>query len=184
MSDAAQRRKLNADEFIQWAMDQPKRYELVAGEAVAMAPERVAHAEAKFMVARRLAEAVEAAGLRCQVFTDGMAVQIDEFTVYEPDALVRCGERLPGDAVKVLDPLIVVEVVSPSSRGRDAGAKFADYFRLPTLRHYLILSTETRTVVHHERDDAGVITSRVVSDGAITLDPPGMSVSLSPRPDS
>jgi hypothetical protein len=52
------------------------------------------------------------------------------------------------------------------------------------LRHYLILSTDNRTVVHHERDDAGVITSRVVSDGAITLDPPGMSISLSPRQDS
>ena len=180
MSQAVHR-KLNAGEFIDWAMAQPSRYELIAGEPVAMAPERVAHAEAKFMIARRLAEAVEAAALPCQVFTDGMAVQIDEFTVYEPDALVRCGERLPGDAVKVLDPLIVVEVVSPSSRGRDAGAKFADYFRLPSLRHYLILSTENRTVVHHARDDAGVITSRVVSDGTITLDPPGISVSLSRR---
>ena len=180
MSQAVHR-KLKADEFIDWAMTQPNRYELIAGEPAAMAPERVAHAEAKFMIARRLAEAVEAAELPCQVFTDGMAVQIDEFTVYEPDALVRCGERLPGDAVKVLDPLIVVEVVSPSSRGRDAGAKFADYFRLASLRHYLILSTENRTAVHHARDDAGVITSRVVSDGTITLDPPGISVSLSRR---
>jgi Uma2 family endonuclease len=135
MSEPARRRNLRVDEFIGWAMAQPKRYELVAGEPVAMAPERVAHAEAKFMVARRLAEAVEAARLPCQTFIDGMVVQIDESTAYEPDALVRCGERLPGDAVKVLDPLIVVEVVSPSSRGRDAGAKFADYFRLPSLRH-------------------------------------------------
>jgi Uma2 family endonuclease len=143
-----------------------------------MAPERVAHAEVKFMVARRLAEAVEAAGLPCQTFTDGMAVEIDEFTAYEPDALVRCGERLPGDAVKVLDPVIVVEVVSPSSRGRDAGAKFADYFRLPSLRHYLIMNTENGTVVHHARNDAGVITSRVVSDGAIRMDPPGIAINL------
>jgi Uma2 family endonuclease len=178
MSEAANRRKLRVDEFIDWAMTQPKRYELVAGEPVAMAPERVAHAEAKFMVARRLAEAVEAAGLPCQTFTDGMAVQIDEFTAYEPDALLRCGERLPGDAAKVLDPVIVVEVVSPSSRGRDAGAKFADYFRLPSLRHYLIMNTENRTVVHHARDLAGVITSRVIGEGAIRLDPPGISINL------
>ena len=62
-----------------------------------------------------------------------MAVQIDSVTSYEPDALVRCGERLPPDAVKVVDPLIVVEVGSPSSLGRDTGVKFTDYFRLPSL---------------------------------------------------
>ncbi|MBV8068367.1 MAG: Uma2 family endonuclease [Acidobacteriaceae bacterium] len=84
-------------------------------------------------MARRLAEAIEAAGLPCQTFVDGMAVQIDSVTSYEPDALVRCGERLPPDAVKVVDPLIVVEVGSPSSLGRDTGVKFTDYFRLPSL---------------------------------------------------
>ncbi|MBV8591800.1 MAG: Uma2 family endonuclease [Acetobacteraceae bacterium] len=84
---------MTADEFIEWAMNQPKRYELVDGEPVAMAPERVAHAKVKLKVARRLLEAVEAAGLGCDVFGEGMAVEIDAMTTYEPDALVRCVSR-------------------------------------------------------------------------------------------
>ncbi|MBV8397494.1 MAG: Uma2 family endonuclease, partial [Acetobacteraceae bacterium] len=136
-----------------------------------------AHARLKFRIARRLAEAIEAAGLNCEVFTDGMAVQIDAATVYEPDALVRCGPDLDDAAVKVLDPVIVVEVLSPSSRARDAGAKLADYFRLPSLRHYLILKTENQTAIHHFRKEEGRIETRIVSPGALRLDPPGIELS-------
>jgi Uma2 family endonuclease len=170
---------LSSEEFIAWAMTRPEgeRYELVAGEIVAMAPERAAHARLKFRIARRLAEAIEAAGLNCEVFTDGMAVQIDAATVYEPDALVRCGPDLNDAAVKVLDPVIVVEVLSPSSRARDAGAKLADYFRLPSLRHYLILKTENQTAIHHFRDEQGRIETRIVSRGPLALDPPGIELS-------
>jgi Uma2 family endonuclease len=57
--------RMTADEFIAWAMEQPEgeRYELVAGQVVAIAPERVGHGRTKFRVARRLAEAIEAANL-------------------------------------------------------------------------------------------------------------------------
>lgn len=129
MSDPAPAR-MTSDEFIAWATEQPegKRYELVGGEVVAMAPERVAHALTKFRVARRLAEAAERAGLPCDVFTDGMAVQVGASTTHEPDAMVRCDAFLPGDAVKVLDPLVVVEVLSPSTRALDTGIKLDGIF--------------------------------------------------------
>ena len=80
MSEPVRLPRMSSDEFIAWAMEQPegKRYELVGGEVVGMAPERAAHTRVKFRVARRLAEAVEAAGLPCEVFTDGMTVQVDE----------------------------------------------------------------------------------------------------------
>ena len=109
--------RMTSDEFIAWTMSRPDegRYELVAGEVVAMPPERSSHALIKFQVARRLAEAVEAAGLQCTVYPDGMAVEVDAETTYEPDALVRCGAPLADDAVKITDPVIVVEVLSPST---------------------------------------------------------------------
>ena len=90
--------------------------------------------------------------------------------------MVRCGAALPGDATKVTDPLIVVEVLSPSTRARDAGAKLEDYFRMPSVRHYLILKSENRTVIHHERDGSGAVTTRIVRDGAVVLDPPGIEL--------
>lgn len=122
-------------------------------------------------VFRRLAEVLAAAGASCTVHTDGMAVEIDDATIYEPDAMMRCGAPLPDNAVKVTDPVIVVEVLSPSPRTRDAGAKLDDYFCLPTVRHYLITKTENQTIIHHERDAAARITTRIVRTGPIRLDP-------------
>lgn len=172
------RARMTSDEFIAWAMERPhgERYELVAGEIVAMAPERSAHALAKGQIFRRLAEAIEAAGLDCVAYPDGMAVAIDETTTYEPDALVRCGPPLPDDAVKLTDPVIVVEVLSPSTRARDAGAKLEDYFRLPSLRHYLIVKTENRSIIHHARAADGTITTRIIRGTPIALDPPGITL--------
>jgi Uma2 family endonuclease len=168
--------RMTADEFIAWAMEQPEteHYELVAGEVVAMAPERAVHARAKLQIAMRLADAIQRQALQCEVYGDGMAVQIDETTIYAPDALLRCGPRLPDEAVKVLDPVIVVEVVSPSSRSRDTNRKLSDYFRLPSLRHYLVVAADIRTVIHHHRRETGEILTRIVREGPIELDPPGI----------
>jgi Uma2 family endonuclease len=175
MSDTAPVR-MTSDEFIAWAMKQPedRHYELAAGEVVAMAAERSAHALTKSRIWRRLAEAIEAAGLPCDVYPDGMAVEIDAYTVYEPDALVRCGPPLPADAVKLTDPMIVLEVLSPSTRARDSGAKLADYFRLPSVRHYLIARTEDHVVIHHARNEDGTILTRIIRAGPVSLDPPGI----------
>jgi Uma2 family endonuclease len=170
--------RMTGDEFIAWAMEQPEgqHYELVAGEVIAMAPERVAHGRSKFRIARKLADAIERARLPCEVFSDGMVVRIDATTIYEPDAMVRCGQPLDDDTVVVTDPLILVEVVSPSSGKRDSGSKLEDYFRLPSLRHYLIVKTQNRAIIHHQRDEAGVITTRIIRDGTLSLKPPGIEL--------
>jgi Uma2 family endonuclease len=179
--------RMTADEFLAWALDQPSgRYELAGGEVIAMAPERAGHALVKHAAARALEDAVAAAGLPCpnswQVFPDGMAVRIDEATVYEPDASVRCGPRLGENDIELPDPLVVVEVLSPSSRAQDSGAKLEAYFRLPTVRHYLVVNTATRTVIHHARDADGAIATRIHGSddagGELRLDPPGLRLRL------
>jgi len=170
--------RMTADQFLTWAMQQPegKRYELVGGEVAGMAPERAGHARAKHRVCEALIRAIGAAGARCEAFPDGMSVRVDADTVYEPDALVRCGAPLDDDSIEVVDPLIVVEVVSPSSGRRDSGSKLEGYFRLPSVRHYLIVTPLSRAVIHHRRDEAGGITTRIIRDGSIRLDPPGIEL--------
>jgi Uma2 family endonuclease len=100
------------------------------------------------------------------------------WTVYEPDALVRCGPPLPGDAIEVVDPTIVVEAVSPSSGGVDRGVKLASYFLLPSVRPYLFVDTDKRVVIHHRRGDEGRIEVEVLHDGSLTLDPPGLAIDI------
>jgi Uma2 family endonuclease len=177
--DARQRpKRMTADEFLAWAVDLPKgeRYELDCGELVSMSPERVRHTAVKGMIFRRLAEALEHAGADCRTYTDGLSVRIDERTVYEPDVTVQCGPPPADDDVVIDNPLIVVEVSSPSSRSLDTGRKLDGYFRLSSLRHYLIVKTEDSAIIHHRRDEAGAIATRLVRDGRIELDPPGITI--------
>jgi Uma2 family endonuclease len=170
--------RMTADEFIPWAMNQPKRYELVEGEVVAMSPERVGHAETKGNVYVAMREAIRVAGVPCRAYPDGVSVRIGAKTVYEPDAMVRCGEPVDAEMVEINDPVIVVEVASPSSQAVDVGTKLDDYFRLPSLRHYLVVKTRNRTVIHHARGDDGRIETRIVSAGPLAMDPPRIAVEV------
>ena len=177
MSDPAHA-PMAAHAFLAWSEAQPKgaRHELVAGQVVRLAAERAAHARAKLRIAEQMSAAVCAQHLACEVFGDGMAVLVDEATVYEPDAQLRRGPPLPDAATHVSNPLVVVEVVSPSSAGIDTGTKLADDFRLPSLRHYLIVRATDRVAVQHSRAADGTILTRIVRDEPILLEPPGITL--------
>ena len=170
---------LSREEYRRWAEAQPRgRYERVEGEVVAMAPERAAHAQVKAAVWLALRQAIATAGVPCHVLPDGMTVEIGDGTDYEPDALVYCGERLVADAVAVPNPVVVVEVLSPSTRSTDTGIKLVDYFRVPAIQHYLIVRTDRPAVVHFRRGEAGCVETRLLSEGRIALDPPGIAVEV------
>ena len=179
MVEPARKSKLTVAEFLDWYKRQPGRYELVGGEIVAMAPGRVRHNTTKGQVYRALGDAVRRAGLACTVLTDGIGVMIDDDHWREPDAAVQCGSVPDPDAIMLDQPLIVVEVISPSSELQDTTKKLAEYFSVPSIMHYLIVDAEDRYVVHHQRrGGADDVLTRIVRTGEIVLDPPGMTVAL------
>lgn len=168
-----------ADAFLAWAEEQPDgRSELIGGRIVAMAPERVAHVRAKVRARAALDSAIAAAGLSCEAVGDGLGVRIDDASVYIPDALVRCGPELPGDTSVIDDLVIVVEVLSPSTRAVDINAKLGGYLRLPSLCHCLVVDADERMVVHHSRTESGDIRTALLREGPIELDPPGIAVAV------
>ena len=169
---------MTADEFLPWAEGKDGRWELHDGVPMMMAPERLAHIRAKKQVVFALDDAVRRAGLPCEAFADGVAVKIDARTTFEPDASVVCGPRKDDDAIVVTDPIIVVEVLSPSTAAIDHGRKLSGYFSLPSVEHYLILDPERRVVIHHKRGQGEAIETRVLSDGVAKLDPPGFEVAV------
>ena len=75
-------------------------------------------------------------------------------------------------------PIVVVEVLSPSTAAIDHGRKLSGYFSLPSVQHYLILDPERRVVIHHKRGSGDAIETRVLTDGAARLDPPGFEVAV------
>jgi Uma2 family endonuclease len=94
----------------------------------------------------------------------------------EGDAVVNCGPPIPDDAIAAPNPVIVVEALSPGTRGVDTGAKLDGYFRVPSIIHYLIVLRAKRGVIHHRRAPDGDIDTRIVSSGRIALDPPGITL--------
>ena len=169
---------MTVDEFLSWAAHRPGRYELDAGEVVAMAPERTRHLVAKGDAYVALRRAIERTGLACFALPDGATVRIDRHTSFEPDALVYCGPRLPDDTIEIPEPVLVVEILSPSTAHRDVSAKLAGYLRLPSIRHYLIVDPDRRLVLHHARGEGNLIATRIVSEGALVLHPPGIELAV------
>src|SRR5271166_730631 len=176
MADAAEM-DMDVGAFLAWAEGRDGRWELRDGRPVMMAPERALHALTKFAAQQALQVAIQRAELPCQVFPDGMTVRISARTAFEPDALVVCPSPPDLNTMEIPNPVIVVEVLSPSTAADDHGIKLDGYFSLPSVEHYLILDPDRRVMIHHKRGQ-GAIETRVLRDGLVRLDPPGFEAKV------
>ncbi len=170
----ALRRAMTVSEYLAWSERQSERQrtELINGQIVPKATERVAHNRIKIAVLLALRRAVDAARLPCEVLTDGIAVRIDEHTAYEPDALVHCGDTLPGETMIAHNPIIIVEVLSPTTRHTDTSGKLIGYFKLSSVAHYLVIDPDARILTHYTRGRAPIL----LTGGRLRLDPPGLDL--------
>lgn len=179
---ARDQKRLTVDEFLVWAEAQDKgKFELFCGEIIAMAPERAEHARSKAQIWRALAAGIESGGLACEAYVDGLAVVIDHDTTYEPDALVNCGAPVDSKSLTAPNPVVIVEVMSPSSTGIDKHTKLADYFRVASVMHYVLVDLGRRNVVHVRRTTPGErrdMAVSVLTEGDIVLDPPGLTLAV------
>jgi Uma2 family endonuclease len=122
-----------------------------------------------------LRRAVEAAGLSCEALGGGPGVRIDDHTVYEPDALIFCGAAPPRTSMLLIpNPVVLVEVLSPTTSRHDSSAKLIGHFKLPSVAHYLITDPDARSVTHHSRTG----TPNVLNGGTLRLDPPGLDLTF------
>ena len=116
---------------------------------------RQAHEKVVSTMGRHLLQAVDAS--RCHVFFGGMRVQRSEsqagFYKPKPDLLLRCGP-LQGENF-VTDPLVIVEVLSPSTMDNDQGEKLRFYKSLPTLAHLVLAHQDQMRAEHYRREGTG-----------------------------
>lgn len=166
--------RLTVDEFVAWSQAQESgRYELEDGRIIETAPERVGHIKVKLLVAMALTEAATNAATPAFVLT-GATVRIGPKTAYEPDALVYVGPELSDHTIEITNPVIVVEVLSPSSGPRDTVRKLKNYFTVESIVHYLIVDPTERLVLHHRRSSGPSVITQVISEGKLSLDSPGL----------
>jgi Uma2 family endonuclease len=169
---------MTVDEFLAWAEGQDGRWEIHNGVPYQMAAERTRHGLVKFAAQTALVRGIRSAGLDCRMQPDGAVVRVSNSTASEPDALVYCGPKLPGDAIEVPNPVIVAEVSSPSTARIDASWKLAGYFQVASVQHYLMIEPDGGPVIHHRRQGDGTILTRIITAGEIVLDPPGITVTF------
>lgn len=174
--NVALRRAMTVDEYLAWSDRQSERQrtELINGQIVPMPAERLLHTRVKKHTVSALDRAIEAAGLPCEALPEGPTVRIDRHTAYEPDALVYCGDSVGPASLVVPNPVIIVEVLSPTTAHSDTSAKLIGYFKLPSVAHYLIIDPDARTVTHYSRNSPPTL----LSGGPLRLDPPGLDLAV------
>jgi Uma2 family endonuclease len=171
--------QMTVDQYLPWAMAQGGRWELIDGRPVKMASETLFHIRVKAYVWIALMDAIDDSGLELHALTDGATVRIDARNANEPDCLVYAGPERPGEDIEVPDPVIIAEVVSPTSGMRDKVRKRADYFSLPSVAHYLIVDPVERTVQHIQRTDTGDDPGCLLTVGeTMVLSPLGLTVEV------
>ena len=135
--------KMSLAEFLAWEEIQPERHEFFGGETYAMVGGTARHNRVILNLASRIGDHLS--GTQCQVFAENMQVQIGNGVLY-PDVVVGCGKADAGDEQTVTNPTLIMEVLSPSTKGYDKREKFILYRTLASLREYALIDPVKREV--------------------------------------
>lgn len=157
MATNPQTATVTLDDFIAATEASDERVEFVDGQVVAMGSTSLEHA----MVTQRIARSIgnQLAGRSCEVVSQGTLVtaEVGENT-FLPDIVVFCGppqrKRVRGADI-LLNPSVIVEVLSPSTAGYDHDTKWLNYRRIPSLQDYLLVSQDRARVERFTRHGDG-----------------------------
>lgn len=132
------------------------KHEFVDGRVVAMAGGTLEHSRLQGEVVYQLRRQLEGSGGR--VLSSDGRVRIERTNnARYPDVSVVCGEvvRAADDPEGLANPVLLVEVLSPSTERSDRGEKFAHYKRIESLREYVLISQDDPRVEVFRRTDDG-----------------------------
>lgn len=121
-------------------------------------------------------------GRPCEVYMSDMRVKVSPTGAYHyPDVVAVCGApRFEDSHVDtLLNPTVIVEVLSPSTEAYDRGEKFAHYRRLETLAEYVLVAQDKLRVEHYQRDgERWVLTEISGLEGVLSLPTVGCEIPL------
>jgi len=159
------------EEYLAYERASEVRHDFLAGELFAM----VGASRRHNLIVTNLVAALRPRlrGTGCEIYANDMRVRAAEadFAAY-PDVVVACGEPRFHDREfdTLLDPTLIVEVLSPSTADYDRGTKFASFRRLASLREYLLVSQAEVRVEHFAWQDDGTWRLAETSDPEASLE--------------
>jgi Uma2 family endonuclease len=157
---------MTEEEYLAFDRASDWKHEYIDGKVIAMSGGTAFHGGVAAGFIGEFRNALE--GRKCRVYTPDVRVYSPEKRSYVyPDASVVCGRPEYRDATKdtILNPKVIVEVLSPSSEEYDRVKKFALYRSIPSLMHYVIAAQDKPLLEVHTRQEDGSWDCRVYGPG-------------------
>jgi Uma2 family endonuclease len=154
----AEKPRYSIADYIHRERESLDKHEYRDGEILLMAGGTVDHSLISANIIRQLGNRLE--GKPCRVFAGDLRVRIPRTVLYTyPDVTVICGPHQfdPNDPTgeTVINPKVIIEVLSPSTEGYDRGEKFDRYRQLDSLEEYVLVSQETPRIETFLRREGG-----------------------------
>jgi Uma2 family endonuclease len=172
--------RLTAAEYLEIERAAERKSEFFNGEMFAMAGASPAHVLVTTNVAGELRARLR--GRPCLTFSSDLRVKVSDTGLYTyPDVVVVCGEpRYEEPRLDtLLNPTLIVEVLSPSTEAYDRGDKFAHYRRLASLQEYVLIAQDRQRIerfVRQGESEDWLLTE--VSDPAASVTLPSIGCEL------
>ena len=180
MSEAlADKETITYEDYLKLEEKSKIKHEFMDGEIFAMAGASRRHNLATTNISRCLGNALEKTD--CEVYVSDFRVKIrDRHNVY-PDVAVACGDIETEDNENtLLSPVVVFEVLSKSTESRDRGEKAEDYFKLPSLQDYILVSQYRVRVEQFSREKNNIWKLKIYEslEDTVEIDSIGCKISL------
>lgn len=130
------------------------KHEYFRGEIFAMSGASIPHNKISRNVLVNLANSLK--GKHCEPFGSDLRIHIPENTLYTyPDISVICGEIETTDDHfdTATNPIVIIEILSKSTRNYDQGEKFNLYRQIASLKEYILIDSEAVKVIKHTRNE-------------------------------
>ena len=177
-------RFITPEEYLRREKEAETKSEFLNGEIIAMAGASPTHVRITATLMRVLG--IQLLGKTCEPFSQDLRVGIaglsallpSDFTY--PDVVVACDAQFDDD-YNLLNPVVIIEVLSPSTELKDRTLKLDAYRHIATLRDYVLIAQNQRRVEHYRRLDAGEWRWRIFEAPGeeIVLDSIGCTLKLS-----
>ena len=152
MSSAAAQTYLTPEAYLAWERKSDTKHEYLRGKIIAVSGASHAHSLIVTNISGELY--IQLKDGICEVHTNDIRVRTSpEISYFYPDILVVCGEPRFEDNTfdTLLNPIVLVEVLSPSTQAYDRGEKFKHYQQLTSLREYILVSQDEVGVERYHR---------------------------------
>lgn len=151
---------ISIEEYLEMEKTSIEKHEYYKGEIFVMPGARIAHNRTQMNFTRRIGNFLK--GKECEVFGSGLRIHIPSNSLFTyPDAIIVCGkpELLDDELDSVLNPKVIVEVLSKSTQSYDRGDKFNLYRAILSLKEYILIGSEFVGVDHYikQEDDTWLL---------------------------